>query len=203
MRLDTTLVGFENNSWTRGKRSLMFVERNGEMAFHEVDHESKIVRTEKSKIAADIPEDAFTQLQSTLPTDAVLQQRMRSPVMLTNLDSASIKFDRSRSGFLWRADKVEEVSGHACKVYAASNVTFVTRCRTEHLTDLDKKALKEELAKNPFNGLFSASKNPPKEEEDNDASDKDSAVPITLPAQVSAVHVLTFLNFFKLFFKFQ
>ncbi|OWA49954.1 Ankyrin repeat domain-containing protein 13A [Hypsibius exemplaris] len=162
VRLDTTLVGFENNSWTRGKRSLMFVERNGEMAFHEIDHDARIVRTEKSAAPpSDVSDDAFMQLQSAIPTDAVLQQRMRTPVMLTSLDSASIKFERARSGFLWRSDKVEEVSGHACKVFAASNVTFVTRSRTEHLTDNDKKALREELAKNPLNGLFSsASKGP-------------------------------------------
>ena len=135
MRLDTTLVGFENNSWTRGSRSLLFVESNGVMAFHEVDHDAKVVRTEKSSGKSKM---ADSEIPSSIPSNAVLQQRIRTPVMLTNIDAENIKFERTRSGFLWRADKVEQISGHECKVFHASNVTFVTRIRTEHLSENDK-----------------------------------------------------------------
>ncbi|OWA49949.1 putative Ankyrin repeat domain-containing protein 13B [Hypsibius exemplaris] len=127
----------------------MFVERNGEMAFHEIDHDARIVRTEKSAAPpSDVSDDAFMQLQSAIPTDAVLQQRMRTP------------FERARSGFLWRSDKVEEVSGHACKVFAASNVTFVTRSRTEHSPITTRRRCGKSLPK-PAERLFSsASKGP-------------------------------------------
>lgn len=135
VRLDTTLVGFENNAWTRGSRSLLFVENNGEMAFHEVDHDAKVVRTEK---AAAKSKREPSDIHSSIPSDATLQQRMRTPVMLTTIDAENIKFERSRSGFLWRADKVEQIGGHECKVFHASNVTFVTRIRSEHLTENDK-----------------------------------------------------------------
>ncbi|GAV01226.1 hypothetical protein RvY_11968 [Ramazzottius varieornatus] len=155
VRLDTTLVGFENNAWTRGSRSLLFVENNGEMAFHEVDHDAKVVRTEKAAAKSNRePSD----IHSSIPSDATLQQRMRTPVMLTTIDAQNIKFERSKSGFLWRADKVEQIGGHECKVFHASNVTFVTRIRSEHLTENDKKQLRDELSRNPLNGLLSSAR---------------------------------------------
>lgn len=38
----------------------------------------------------------------------------------------------------WRSDKTESINGYECKVFAASNVEFVTKTRTEHLTETDK-----------------------------------------------------------------
>lgn len=46
---------------------------------------------------------------------------------------------RNKSGIWgWRSDKAETVNGRDCKVFGASNVEFVTRTRTEHLSEGDK-----------------------------------------------------------------
>lgn len=47
-----------------------------------------------------------------------------------------ISFERNKSGIWgWRSEKSEDVNGYECKVYAASNVEFITRTRTEHLSE--------------------------------------------------------------------
>ena len=145
MRLDTSLVGLEGTSWVRGQRSFIFREANGEMSLHEVDHDAKTVRSEKSHLRGRGNGSASGNLLQDpeetplpLPSEPVLAQRMRTPVMLTSLDTQSIKFDRVRTGLIWRSDRVDVVSGCNCHVYTASNLTFVTRSRTEHLTDNDK-----------------------------------------------------------------
>lgn len=145
VRLDTTLVGMENTSWIRGLRSFIFIEKDGEMTFYEVDHDAKVVRSERSHVGhrqrkpGTDDTDSLPSVELLVPpTEEVLQQRMRTPVMLTNLDTNKIQFERCRTGLLWRSDKSEDISGYNCKVFSASNVTFVTRSRTEHLTDKDK-----------------------------------------------------------------
>jgi septin 4 len=39
---------------------------------------------------------------------------------------------------------MEEVNGHTCKVFSATNVELVTKTRTEHLSGADKKGAGEE-----------------------------------------------------------
>jgi hypothetical protein len=52
-------------------------------------------------------------------------------------------FFRNKSGIWgWRSDKVEEVNGHECKVFAANNVELITKTRTEHLAEPDKAKAK-------------------------------------------------------------
>ncbi|XP_055327629.1 ankyrin repeat domain-containing protein 13A-like [Paramacrobiotus metropolitanus] len=171
VRLDTTLVGFENMSWIRGLRSFLFTEKDGQMSFHEIDHDAKVVRTESSRLGAEGTEG--TGRPMTAPSEAVLAQRMRTPVMLTTLDPKKIQFDRVRSGLLWRSDKSEMVSGYNCKVFAASNVTFVTRSRTEHLSDKDIKKLRDQAANHPLNGIISSVR----ENENNVEQEGSAAMP--------------------------
>ena len=48
--------------------------------------------------------------------------------------------NRNKSGIWgWRSDKSEAINGYECKVFSAGNVELVTKTRTEHLTEQDKK----------------------------------------------------------------
>lgn len=130
-------------SWIRGLRSFVFAEKEGEMAFHEINHDAKTVKSERTNLQGNrhADHDSLNANAADVllpPTDQDLQQRMRTPVMLTTLDTEKIHFERSRSGLVWRTDKTEIISGHPCKVFHASNVTFATRARSEHLTETDK-----------------------------------------------------------------
>ena len=46
---------------------------------------------------------------------------------------------RNKAGIWgWRSDKLENVNGHDCKVFSASNVELITKTRLEHLSEADK-----------------------------------------------------------------
>ena len=72
-------------------------------------------------------------------------------VLLTNL--IYLLIFRNKSGIWgWRSDKNELVNGHECKVFSATNVEFVTKTRTEHLTESDK--MKARSPKTPFQNFL-------------------------------------------------
>jgi len=76
--------------------------------------------------------------------------------VLTYLDTDKINFERSKGGFLWGwggSEKTEGVNGYTCKVFGANNVELVTKTRTEHLTEEDKKRAKGNN-KNPLQSFL-------------------------------------------------
>lgn len=95
----------------------------------EVDHEAQEVSMEHLRgVAGDIA--------GIPPTKESVTARFNSPVTSNRVDMDKISFERNRSGIWgWRSDKNESINGYECKVYAASNVEFVTRTRNEHLNE--------------------------------------------------------------------
>lgn len=70
------------------------------------------------------------------PTRESVSARLNAPVTSNHIDMEKISFERNKSGIWgWRSEKSEDVNGYECKVYAASNVEFITRTRTEHLSE--------------------------------------------------------------------
>lgn len=95
----------------------------------EIDHEAHEVSVEQLKgIIGDI---------NGIPaTRESVSARLSAPVTSNRVDMDKISFERNKSGIWgWRSDKLEMVRGYECKVYAASNVEFVTRTRSEHLNE--------------------------------------------------------------------
>lgn len=45
---------------------------------------------------------------------------------------------RNKTVWGWGSDKTEVVNNYECKVFSASNVEFVTKLRTEHLSESEK-----------------------------------------------------------------
>uniref|UniRef100_A0A8C8EQ57 Ankyrin repeat domain-containing protein n=1 Tax=Oncorhynchus tshawytscha TaxID=74940 RepID=A0A8C8EQ57_ONCTS len=140
LRVDTTLLGFEQMTWLKGRRSYIFKgEENGAMVM-EVDHDKQVVYTEPLSLS---PRDAPSLLAAMLPTQENTAQRLTSPIVSTHLNTRDIAFERNKSGIWgWRSEKSEAVSGYEAKVYSATNVELVTRSRTEHLSDQDKSKSK-------------------------------------------------------------
>uniref|UniRef100_T1IXD5 Ankyrin repeat domain-containing protein n=1 Tax=Strigamia maritima TaxID=126957 RepID=T1IXD5_STRMM len=132
VRIDTTLLGFDQTSWQRGNRSYVFKGQSDSAVMMEIDHDTKQVYVEQMHMASD--DVAFMR-----PPEDVVSARLTGPIVTTYVDTDKISFERNKSGIWgWRSDKVEPVNGHECKVYNANNVELVTKTRTEHLTEADK-----------------------------------------------------------------
>ncbi|XP_069615337.1 ankyrin repeat domain-containing protein 13A [Ranitomeya imitator] len=140
LRVDATLLGFENMSWIRGKHSFIFKEEDNWAELMEINHDDRTVTKERFDISQEI--EGIT-LDSMQPAEREVSKRLTSPVINTSLDTTSIAFERTKTGIWgWRTDKVESVNGYEAKVYSANNVNVVTKTRTEHLTEEEKSRYK-------------------------------------------------------------
>ncbi|XP_057381169.1 ankyrin repeat domain-containing protein 13D-like isoform X2 [Daphnia carinata] len=136
VRIDTTLLGFDQTSWQRGSKSYLFKSEGVDKAvLLEMDHEAKEVFVEELRT---LQEDQVTR-HLMAPSNEAVMARVTSPIVHTYVDTDKISFERNKSGLWgWRSDKMEVVNGRECKVFSASNVELVTKTRTEHLTPEDK-----------------------------------------------------------------
>lgn len=81
-------------------------------------------------------ERRLSDLSGIAPTIESVAARLHAPVTTNRIDMDKISFERNKTGIWgWRSDKTESINGYECKVYAASNVEFVTRSRSEHLNE--------------------------------------------------------------------
>ncbi|XP_049817825.1 ankyrin repeat domain-containing protein 13D isoform X2 [Aethina tumida] len=132
VRVDTTLLGFDHSSWQRGNRSYIFQGQNDGATMMEIDHDLQQVYCEQMRA----PDEALGIL---IPHEETVSQRLTTPIVTSFVDTEKISFERNKAGMWgWRSDKTESINGYECKVFAASNVEFVTKTRTEHLTETDK-----------------------------------------------------------------
>ena len=60
VRVDTTLLGFNQNSWVRGSRSYIFTGTNQGAKFYEIDHDTKQVYIEEMGIEPDVDSLKFS-----------------------------------------------------------------------------------------------------------------------------------------------
>ncbi|XP_060929566.1 ankyrin repeat domain-containing protein 13B isoform X3 [Limanda limanda] len=135
LRVDTTLMGFEQMTWQRGNRSFIFRGQDSSAEVMEVDHDRQLVYCETLS--------SLGLLGAVQPSDEQVATRLSAPVVTTQLDTRNIAFERNRTGILgWRSEKTETVNGYETKVYAASNVELITRTRTDHLSDQNKNKTK-------------------------------------------------------------
>lgn len=129
VRIDTTLIGFDNTTWQRGNRTYLFKGSDDEAHFYEIDHDAKEFSMEVMK---DIDVELFEN--GIPPTKDSIQLRLQTPIISNSIDIDKISFERNKSGwFAWKNEKNEPINGYDCRVYNASNVEFITRTRTEHL----------------------------------------------------------------------
>ncbi|XP_041718340.1 ankyrin repeat domain-containing protein 13A [Coregonus clupeaformis] len=142
LRVDATLLGFENMTWIRGRRSFIFRGDDTCTEFMEVNHDEEVVDTERFDISREIEDVTLDSMQ---PAEQEVAKRLTTPIVNTFLDTRDIAFERNKSGILgWRSDKTEVVNGFEAKVFTVNNVNVVIRTRTEHLTDEEKARIKSE-----------------------------------------------------------
>ncbi|XP_005722250.1 ankyrin repeat domain-containing protein 13A [Pundamilia nyererei] len=142
LRVDVTLLGFENMTWIRGRRSYIFRGDDSFAELMEVNHDDEVVDIERFNISQEMED---VTLESMQPAEQEVAKRLTTPIVNTYLDTKDIAFERTKSGIWgWRADKTEVVNGFEAKVFSVNNVNVVIRTRTEHLTDEEKARIKSE-----------------------------------------------------------
>ncbi|XP_021112951.1 ankyrin repeat domain-containing protein 13A isoform X3 [Heterocephalus glaber] len=150
LRVDITLLGFENMSWIRGRRSFIFKGEDNWAELMEVNHDDKVVTTEHFDLSQEMERLTLDLMK---PKSREVERRLTNPVINTSLDTKNIAFERTKSGFWgWRTDKAEVVNGYEAKVYTVNNVSVITKIRTEHLTEEEKKRYKAD--RNPLESLL-------------------------------------------------
>ncbi|NXM05754.1 AN13A protein, partial [Tyrannus savana] len=116
LRVDMTLLGFENMTWERGRRSVIFKggDTGGWAEVIVINHDEKFVMTEKFEISQHMKR---LILGSMTPNRKGVERRLTSPIISTCLDTRNIAFERTTSGFwVWKTEKAEGVSGYEAKV---------------------------------------------------------------------------------------
>ncbi|XP_034548881.1 ankyrin repeat domain-containing protein 13A [Notolabrus celidotus] len=142
LRVDATLLGFENMTWIRGRRSYIFRGDDSYAELMEVNHDDEVVDTERFNISQEMED---VTLESMQPAEQEVAKRLTTPIVNTYLDTKDIAFERNKAGIWgWRSDKTEMVNGFEAKVFSVNNVNVVIRTRTEHLTDEEKARIKSE-----------------------------------------------------------
>jgi len=81
-------------------------------------------------------------LQTTMPdSDEEVNLLMSTDIIVAQLVTKDVEFNRSQSGWIFREDKRETVGQFHADVYAVQGINLETKKRREHLTE-------EDLAKN-------------------------------------------------------
>lgn len=142
LRVDATLLGFDNMTWIRGRRSYIFRGDENCAELIEVNHDDELVDTERFDITRELDEVTLDSMQ---PDQQEVAKRLTTPIVNTFLDTKDISFERCKSGIWgWRTDRTEVVNRFESKVFSVNNVNLVIRTRTEHLTEEEKARIKSE-----------------------------------------------------------
>ncbi|EGD74233.1 hypothetical protein PTSG_06243 [Salpingoeca rosetta] len=139
VRMDMTLLGFENMRWIRGNRTIILKAtprsddgRNVDVDIINVDHDTRtcfIETVQDLAGATDTPASAdspgFRQ---------ELRSRLDSPVTTTVMNHEQVSFHRAKAG-VWgfQRDRVDTIGGYECSVFGTSGIEFITKQRVEHL----------------------------------------------------------------------
>ncbi|KAL4235952.1 Ankyrin repeat domain-containing protein 13C [Mactra antiquata] len=138
IRLDTTLVDFNDMRWERGDITFVFDGKSppGD-ALTVMDNKLKVyqkVRYEETEV--EIQEE--------------IDILMRSDIMAAQMSTKNITFSRAQTGWLFREDKTETVGDFAAEFYHVNGLNLESKKRREHLSpeDIQKnKAMVENLTK--------------------------------------------------------
>ena len=161
IRVDSTLLGFENMKWQRGLRTVMIdltkVE-NGTL--YVIDHDDKSIE----KIPIQEQKFSFKTTDFRISRNYVAK-RLTEPTVYSYIDFSNVSIDPSLEkkffGMKNTENQVtEKISNFQSKKYEISNIKMATRKRTDHLINDDVNNKRENFADSFFSSFkaLSASK---------------------------------------------
>jgi hypothetical protein len=140
IRVDISLIDFENYSWKRGHVSFVFKHRksDGEVEFHVINHSEKTRQVSTQ-------DDEFTLDERELDdnVEALLQSELITPELLS--DEVTMEQEQNWLG----KPKTVTVRHRECAAYKLKNLTVMTRKKDSHvpIEVLEKRKLKRKLLK--------------------------------------------------------
>lgn len=133
LRLDTTLVDFNDMRWERGDTSFIF---RGD---HPMNHSITVLDNEYQCYKHIHYEDSDIEDEVDI--------LMSSDILAAHMSTKSIQFARAQSGWIFREDRKEVVGGqYQSELYAIHGLVLKQRKRREHLTQDDIQKNKAMLA---------------------------------------------------------
>lgn len=129
IRLDSTLIDFNDMHWQRGDISFIFRgDKENDESIVVMDNESKVF-----------------QVVRTQESDAEMQDEidllMQSDILTASMSTKSITFQKAQAGWFFREDKKETIAGqYKCEIFNINGLVLEQRKRREHLNldDLQK-----------------------------------------------------------------
>uniref|UniRef100_A0A7E4VRU1 ANK_REP_REGION domain-containing protein n=1 Tax=Panagrellus redivivus TaxID=6233 RepID=A0A7E4VRU1_PANRE len=134
LRMDTTLVDFNDRSWERGDISFIYNPHVEHLKQHLVVLDNKLKKYQRMK-GSEIQRDLEEEVDVLMSTDIVSAQMSTKP----------ITFERTISGWFFRAEKSDVVGNFTANYYNIDNLVLISKKRREHLTAEDIKKNKTYL----------------------------------------------------------
>ncbi|KAL0277151.1 UNVERIFIED_CONTAM: hypothetical protein PYX00_004527 [Menopon gallinae] len=144
IRLDTTLVDFNDMRWERGDVSFIF---NG----CEKPNNSLTILDNKAQLYQRVRYEE-TEVEIEDEVDIL----MSSDITAAQMSTKSISFSRAQTGWIFREARKEMVGSFPADFYVINGMLLESRKRREHLTEEDlqkNKAIMESLTKGNAQGL--------------------------------------------------
>ncbi|XP_032821926.2 ankyrin repeat domain-containing protein 13C-like [Petromyzon marinus] len=138
IRLDTTLIDFNDMKWQRGDMSFIFIgDLPPSHSLTVLDNEQKVYQR-------------ISHEESEAETEEEVDILMSSDIVSATMSTKSIGFSRAQTGWLFKEDKTERVGTFLADFYTIAGLVLESRKRREHLSEEDiqrNKALMESISK--------------------------------------------------------
>lgn len=146
IRLDTTIVDFNDMRWERGDISFIF---NG----NEKPNNSLTVLDNKANLYQKVKYE-----ESEVEIEDEVDLLMSSDILAAQMSTKSISFTRAQTGWIFREARKEMVGAFQADFYVINGILLESRKRREHLTEEDlqkNKAIMESFTKGSATALDS------------------------------------------------
>ncbi|XP_064476536.1 ankyrin repeat domain-containing protein 13C-like [Ornithodoros turicata] len=125
IRLDTTLVDFNDMKWERGNITFLFTGNDKpSKSLTVLDNNLRVYQSVRY-------EDTEAEIEDEVDI------LMSSDIVAAQISTKSVTFQRAQSGWLVRENKTEAVGKFLADFYYINGLTFESRKRREHLTEED------------------------------------------------------------------
>ena len=144
VRIDSTLMDFQEMRWQRGDLSFIFHGNPGTDNKGNPKREMYVLDNKKRKYSH------ISAVETDKDIDEEVDILMSSDIVSANISTKPITFERLQDGWVYKHDKYEDVGEFTTSVFAVHGMVLNSRKRREHLSkeDLQKnKAAIESISK--------------------------------------------------------
>ncbi|KAI9294972.1 hypothetical protein K502DRAFT_238020 [Neoconidiobolus thromboides FSU 785] len=148
LRIDSTLIGFENLRWIRGKQSFIFqLEGSDETpTITAINHTNKIFRKifDNHSLEGDTLIYDKTREKDDQKLNKKINDLLNERITKFSLSASSVIF-KPDNNFMWnyKTQRKEKINGYLCSIWKTENLILKVKSRCEHMTLETKSSTKE------------------------------------------------------------